>query len=182
MPGKPLVDLANIPGCARSCFDKANVCKKLTTNCVCSQPKPDCDSSTTTCKSNEVGLYDAWYAKSCGYNLTAMTTSISNPFWTEHSSIIEHPNCPHSTTGGGCEGLSKGAFAGAAVGAVTGTLALGVFLCSRWKRRDPGRGGPPAGPPGPYELEGSSDLESRPGLIPIMVQSTHLVEAPGDPR
>ncbi|KAG0639458.1 hypothetical protein HOY80DRAFT_921508 [Tuber brumale] len=177
-PGKPLVDLTNIPGCARSCFDKANVCLEMTSNCICSQPRPDCNSMTTTCNSTEVSLYDAWYTKSCKYNSTAMTTSVSKPSTTASSvsSIFA------STGGGGGGGLSKGVIAGVTIGAVTGALALGVFLCFFWKRKDTGPGCGSVASSGVLEMEGFPDPKVRPELVLSVVQSAPLVEAPGDYR
>jgi len=185
-PGKPHVDLGDIPGCARSCFGKANVCKEMTSNYVCSQPRPNCNSTTTTCKSTEVGWYDAWYTRSCKYNPTTTTTSVSNPSTTASStnSTSVGSTSPVSTGGGGGGGgLSKGAITGVAVGAVTGTLALGIFLCSCWKQKDSaGRDCGAEAPPGLQEMEDSSNAKATPGRIPGVVQSAPLVEAPGDPR
>ncbi|KAG0130897.1 hypothetical protein HOY82DRAFT_358011 [Tuber indicum] len=178
-PGKPLVDLTAIPGCARSCFDNANVCLEMTSNCVCSQPRPDCNSITTTCNSTEVSFYDAWYAKSCKYNLTAMTTSVSSPSTTASSTSSTSAS---TRGGGGGGGLSKGAIAGVTIGAVTGALALGVFLCFFRKRKDPGPACDAAKSQGVHEMEGSSDPKLRPGLILSVVQSAPIVEAPGDYR
>jgi len=168
-PGKPLVDLTDIPECARSCFYKANVCKKMTTNCVCSQPKPDCSFSTTTCKSDDVSLYDAWYNKSCKYNLTATTTSS-----TSDTSISPSPIGNRSR-----KGLSTGAIAGVAIGAAAGGLALGLLLYYCLGPRAPSSDGAAAAPPGPHKIEDSPYPETRPGFTPSMVQPTPLVEAPG---
>ena len=168
-PGKPLVDLTGIPECARNCFNKANVCKKLTTNCVCSQPKPDCSFSTTTCKSADVSLYDAWYTKSCKYNLTA-ATSVSNPSATASST--------NSTGGGGGGGLSKGAIAGVAIAAVAGALALGLLLYYCRGRGASSSDFTATVPPDQLKVEDSSGLVARPGLAPSMVQSTPPFQTP----
>jgi len=180
-PGKPLVELNDIPSCARSCFDKANVCMEQTSNCVCSQPKPDCsNSSTTTCKPTDVGLYDAWYTKSCKYNLTA-TTSVSNPSATASSknSTSVGSTSPATTGGGGGRGLSKGATAGVAIGVIAGTLVLGLFLYSRRKQKDPDQDLAAEAPPSLHEMEDSWNLKTRPDLIQEAAQSVPLVEAPG---
>ncbi|PWW80787.1 hypothetical protein C7212DRAFT_274141 [Tuber magnatum] len=183
-PKKPPVDLSGIPSCARSCFDKANICPEPTSNCVCSQPKPDCKSSTTTCTPTEVGKYDDWYEKSCKYKLTATSTRDSSPSATGPStnSTSAASASPRSGGGGGGGGLSKGAIAGVALGAVMGTFALGVSLYFCWKRREPGLGCAAAESPGPHELEDSSNPKIRPDLFSGLVQPIPLVEAPGDHR
>lgn len=176
-PGKPLVDLTGIPECARSCFNKANLCKKMTSNCVCSQPKPDCSFSTTTCKSPDVSLYDAWYTKSCKYNLTASTSpSATGPSLNSASGTSTSPG---STGNCGRKGLSTGAIAGVAIGAAAGGLALGLLLYYCWGPRAPSSDGAAAAPPGPHKIEDSSYIETRPGFAPSMVPPTPLVEAPG---
>ncbi|PUU82459.1 hypothetical protein B9Z19DRAFT_1157231 [Tuber borchii] len=179
-PGKPLVDLTGIPECARSCFDKANVCKVMTSNCVCSQPKPDCSFSTTTCKAADVSLYDAWYTKSCKYNLTTMTTGVSNPSATASStnSTSVGSTSPASGGGGG-RGLSKGAIAGVAIGVITGALVLGFFLCSGRKQKDPDQGFAAEAPPSLHEMDDSWNLKARHDLSADAAQSVPLVEAPG---
>lgn len=176
-PGKPLVDLTDIPECALSCFSKKNVCKKLTTNCVCSQPKPDCNTATTTCKSADLDLYNAWYTKSCEYNLTAVGTGAMSHFTTETSTST----LSASTGSCGPKGLSTGAIAGVAIGAAAGGLALGALLWYCCRSRSPGSDGA-AIALGQHEIEDYSYPKIRPDLIPSMVQSTPLVEAPGDSR
>ncbi|KAG0129199.1 hypothetical protein HOY82DRAFT_564700 [Tuber indicum] len=168
-PGRPPVNLSEIPSCARSCFDKGNVCMEQTYNCVCSQPRPDCNSATTTCGSDEVGLYDAWYRNTCKSNLTALPTSASNP----------HPTGPSTSSAAGTptppppfpdESLSKGATAGIAVGVIAGTFALGVFLFIiwKWKFQKPGGNGVVHNP----------DPKARSYPTPSMAQPVPLVEAP----
>jgi len=134
--GKPFVDLTDTRGYTCSWFDKADVCTELTSNYVCPQSEPDCSSPTTTYESTEVGLYDAWSTMSCKHNPMPMTTSVSNSSTTVSStnSTSVGSTSLASTVGGCGGGLSKGAVVGVAIGAVTGTLALGVFLFSCWKR------------------------------------------------
>ncbi|PUU82456.1 hypothetical protein B9Z19DRAFT_417448 [Tuber borchii] len=172
-PGKPLVDLTGIPECARSCFNKKNLCKVMTSNCVCSQPKPDCSFSTTACKSADVSSYDAWYTKSCKYNLT--TTTSPSTTGLSSNSASDTTTSPASTS----KGLSTGAVAGVAIGAAAGGLALGLLLYYCWGPRAPSSDGAAAAPPGPHKIEDSSYPETSPGFTPSMVQQTPLVEAPG---
>jgi len=75
--------------------------------------------------------------------------------------------------------LSKGAVASVTIGAVTGALALGIFLCSCWKREDSGQDCGAAAPPYPHEMEDSSNPRARPGLIPGVVQPAPLPRPPG---
>ncbi|PUU82457.1 hypothetical protein B9Z19DRAFT_1041022 [Tuber borchii] len=176
-PGKPLVDLTGIPECARNCFNKANVCIEQTSNCVCSQPKPDCSFSTTTCKAADVSLYDAWYTKSCKYNLTATTSpSTTGPSLNPTSSTSTSPT---STGSGGRKGLPKGAIAGVAIAAVAGALALGLLLYYCRGRGASSSDSAAVAPPDQYKIEDPSGLVARPGPVPSMVQSTPFFEAPG---
>ena len=168
-PGKPYVDLTGIPECARSCFSKENVCKKLTTNCVCSQPKPDCYSTTTGCKSADLRLLEAWYTKSCEYNLTAMTTSFTPSTCTP----------PSSTESSVSKCLSKGAIGGVAICGAAGALVLGALLCYFWRPGAPGSNGAAALPPGRYGMGVYSKPKVRTGLAPDMVQSGPPFYAPG---
>jgi len=176
-PGKPLVDLTDIPECARGCFDKKNVCKKLTTNCVCSQPRPDCNTATTTCKSEELDLYNAWYTKSCEYNLTAVGTGGAVSLSTTETSS----STVHASTGScGPKGLSTGAIAGVAIGAAAGGLALGALLWHCCRARVPASDGAATAPLAQHEIGDYSYPKISPDMIPSMVQSGPLVEAPGD--
>ncbi|CUS13042.1 unnamed protein product [Tuber aestivum] len=180
-PGKPLVNLSSVPSCARSCFDRANVCLEQTSNCVCSQPRPGCNSSTTTCNSMEMDMYNAWYTRSCEYGQIAPSTSVSNPSAARPtSSTSGGSTSPPSIGGGGRGGLSTGAIAGAVLGAVAGTFALGVFLYLFLKKKDPDLGYPATA--GPHELGDSPNPKIRPDLVPGVVQPIPLVEAPGDYR
>ncbi|PWW76203.1 hypothetical protein C7212DRAFT_189582 [Tuber magnatum] len=184
-PGRPLVDFTGIPSCVRSCFDKLNVCVKSTSNCVCSQPRPDCSASTTTCNSSDIAVYDAWYSKSCEYNQTT-TSSLVPP--------TAEPQLPTSTTptplptsssggrrGGGGGGLSKGGVAGAAVGAFAGTVALGALLYFFVFRRQKGsKQDRDTAQPAPAEMEDSSHPKVRYELMSGDMNSAPPIEAPGD--
>ncbi|KAG0129201.1 hypothetical protein HOY82DRAFT_488432, partial [Tuber indicum] len=138
-PRKPHINLSEIPGCARGCFDKANVCLKQTYNCVCSQHKPDCSNSTTSkCISDEVGLYDAWYKKTCKSLLPEWPPSVSNSPPTVSPTRSASGVFTSSTSAPSSRGLSKGAISGVAIGSVAGALALGTFLFFLWKRKSHG--------------------------------------------
>ncbi|KAG0641811.1 hypothetical protein HOY80DRAFT_1110836 [Tuber brumale] len=172
-PGKPPVNLSEIPSCARSCFDGANVCMEQTHNCVCSQPRPDCNSATTTCASDEVGLYDAWYKKTCKSNLTELSMSVSTLLPTRAPTGAptgSSSGAPITPTLVPKESLSKGATAGIAVGAIAGTFALGAFMFFVWKRKDHS----PSGNGMVYY----PDQKVRPDLTPSVVPPVPLVEAP----
>ncbi|PUU77967.1 hypothetical protein B9Z19DRAFT_1049295 [Tuber borchii] len=186
-PGKPLVDLTGIPSCARSCFDKSNVCMEFTSNCVCSQPRPDCSASTTTCNTSEVALYDAWYSKSCEYNLTeakdsnpSTTKSLSSTASTSASTSTSSPTIT-TTSNSSSGGLSKGAVVGVAIGAFGGTIALGALLYflffGKPKNSEPEYR---AAPLGTAEMEDSSHPKIRSELMSNEVHSVPPVEAPGD--
>ena len=179
-PGKPLVDLTDIPECARSCFNEKNVCVEMTSNCLCSQPRPNCNSTTTRCGSTELGLYEAWYTKSCEYNLTANTTSVISPSTTEPSTYT--PPDSTSTGGGVHKRLSNGAIAGVAISAATGVLALCAFMRYCCGSGTPKPNSAAATPPGLHEIGDPSNQRVRPDLIPNTVQSAPLVEVPGDSR
>jgi len=135
-PGKPLVDLTDILEYTRNCFNMRDVYKEMPSNYVYSQPRHNYISSTTTCKSTEVGLYDAWYTKSCKYNQMGTPTNPSNL-------SITSPSTPATSTppafagSGSSKGLSKRAIAGMTIGAVVGVLVLGFLLYCCWGR--PGR-------------------------------------------
>jgi len=185
-PGKPLIDLTGIPTCASSCFNQSNVCMKFTSNCVCSQPRPDCTASTTTCNSSAVAVYDAWYSKSCEYNLT--DKSVSNPSTTTTPSSTTSTSTSTSTvttagnSGGGNGGsLSKGAVVGVAIGAFAGTIGLGALLYFIFFRKPENSVHDySAAPSGPAEMEDSSRPKVRSELMSDGVHPAPLVEAPGD--
>jgi len=171
-PGKPLVDLTEIPECARDCFNIENICEKMTSNCICSQLKHNCDSTTTRCKSTDLGLLEAWYAKSCEYNLTGMATSVTPSTCTP----------PASTESSVSKCLSKGAIGGVAIGAAAGALVLGGLLCYFWGSGVPGSNGATPVPPGRYEMGVYSNPKVRTDLTPGMVQSGPPFYAPGGTR
>jgi len=160
---------------AVSCFYKANVCKKMISNCVCSQPKPDCSFSTTTCKSIGVNLYDAWYKMFCEHNLRTMATSAP-------SLSATGPSMPTSTGSPGRKGLSKGAIAGVGIGAVARALALGLFQYYCLGPRAPSSDGAATAPPDRHEMEGSSNPNAGPDLIQSIMPSMSLIEVLGDSR
>ncbi|RPA89972.1 hypothetical protein L873DRAFT_1821954 [Choiromyces venosus 120613-1] len=183
-PGKPLIDLTGIPSCARGCFDKSNVCMEFTSNCVCSEPRPDCSASTTSCNSSEAAVYDAWYTKSCEYNQTATnptsTQGSSSTSSTSTSSPTTTPIGSGSGSGGGGGGLSKGATVGLAIGAFTGTVGLGALIFFFFFRKSKGAGQDySAAPTGPQELEDPSLPKIRSELMSSEVYAVPPVEAPG---
>ncbi|RPB03945.1 hypothetical protein L873DRAFT_1833339 [Choiromyces venosus 120613-1] len=154
-PGKPLVDISGIPSCARNCFNGANICPTLTSNCICSQKRPDCNSVTTTCDSNEVGVYDAWYIRSC-------STRIRPPTGTPSTTGLS-PTTPDST--------------GPSSAAPTNNV---TFLLLRRKRENADAAASSGHGTG---IWGFWNTKAKTEVAPIVVQPTPLVEAPsGDNR
>ena len=133
-----------------------------------------------------MAIYDAWYSKSCEYNLTnpkvSTTKSLSSTASTSTSTSTSSPTNTAAGNGGGGDGggLSKGAVVGVAIGAFGGTIALGALLYFLFFRK-PKNSEPEysAAPSGAAEMEGSSNLKIRSELMSNEVHSVPPVEAPG---
>lgn len=181
-PGKPLVDLTGIPSCARNCFNGSNICMEFTSNCVCSQPRPDCTVLTTTCDTSGVAEYDAWYSKSCEYNLT--DPNPPNPSTTTpppSTTTTPTPPPADTTPSGSNRSLSKGAIAGVAIGAFAGTITLGALLYFFFFRKPESSGQDySTGPPAAVEMEDSSHPKVGSHLMSDGVHSVPPVEVSGD--
>lgn len=135
-------------------------------------------------------MYDAWYSKSCEYNLTdpkasnpSTTKSLSSTASTSTSTSTSSPTTSTAGNGGGGDGggLSKGAVVGVAIGAFGGTIALGALLYFLFFRK-PKNSEPDysAAPSGAAEMEDSSHPKIRSELMSNEVRSVPPVEAPGD--